>query len=118
MYKTVPVLREMEVGKTEVKVSFQTYLDYHLEEVTIRPSTIEVKLVKDSDVIVSEFALPTTIDNSCPSVNWRHVDGGDVVELIVSRALKTLPGLHPRSGVRKRNPLRNTALIRVRLVAG
>lgn len=118
MYKTIPVLREIEMGSRELKVTFRTYQEYQLKEVVVRPSAIEVKLVKGQDVVRNEFALPTTVDSESLSANWSHAEDGEVVELTVSRALKTLPGLHPRGGVRKRNPGRICALSKVTLVAG
>ena len=41
MYKTIPVLRDIEMGERDIKVTFRTYQGYHLEEVLIRPSAIE-----------------------------------------------------------------------------
>ena len=99
-------------------MTFRTYLDYHLEEVAIRPSAVEVKLVNGEDVILSEFTLPTTVDSASLSADWRYVQDGDVVELTLSRALKTLPGLHPRRAVRKQNPRSKGTLSKVTLIAG
>lgn len=118
MYKTVPILREIKLTKREVYVSLQTFQGYHLEEIAVRPSAIEVKLTKDGDSIFSEFALPTTIDNASPSVDWSHVDGGDRVQLTFTRALKTLPGLHPRREVRLNQLPQRGSLPRVTLAAG
>ena len=101
----------------DLKITFRTYQEYHLEEVIIRPSAVEVKLVKGEDVILNEFSLPTTVDSACLSARWNHCQDGDVVELTISRALKTMPGLHPRRSVRKQNR-HPSALSKVKLIAG
>jgi hypothetical protein len=118
MYRTIPVKREIEMGEREVKITFRTYKGYHLEEFVIRPSAIEVRLVKGEDVVLNEFPVPTTVNSTSLSANWRHVRDGEVVELTLTRALKTMPGLHPRRAVRKQNLLRGGALSKVKLVAG
>ena len=33
MYKTIPVFREIEIGKSEVKISLRTYQEYQIKEV-------------------------------------------------------------------------------------
>ena len=118
MYKTIPVLRDIEMGERDIKVTFRTYQGYHLEEVLIRPSAIEVKLVKGQDVILTEFSLPTTVDSASLSTNWNHDTEGEALELTISRALKTMPGLHPLRRVRRQNRVRTCALSQVKLVAG
>ena len=118
MYKTIPVFREIEIGKSEVKISLRTNQEYQIKEVVVRPSAVEVKLVKGDDVIRSEFVVPTTVDSSSLSADWSHEVDGDLVVLTLSRALKTLPGLHPRRKIRRQNHGRTSALSTVKLIAG